>query len=798
LLQVANPESEYQQLKTELMICTSGGLFLGLYQDSQIPSCVINRLQNDLPNQFNFELFLNKDKTNFPVFFRYLFEEFNQQASVYHVLGIDQLEPHALSDFLKNLQYNRDNFKALSYSLIFWIKANFVSTLFHAAPDFYHWLFGSYDFSFQPQQQPEFINHCLQAQQQLDQQEQQFLAAIHTYLEKLIWQYEHWQEVKDSGKDFLNEVMSRADLNRYYVSLHCTDQYNKTWLLDDLLNQFLANYEQSFLALLGDFGTGKSSFSLHYFIQQARRYLQDSTQRIPLFISLKDYPKRFELAEFLEKEFFQRLHLPFHAKALQTLVLQGRFLFFFDGFDEMVSMASEQETIDNFRTITRLSFENLQLLTQKNQVASNKLFLTCRGHYFLTNTQEQYILKADKTVLYRKYATKTQYQISRIAIQEFKQEQIEQYIRKNTDSEENTQKFIKIIETTYNLDELSSRPLLLSIIIKTFPLLKDKLEINAADLYRVYTSEWIERDDWRSCLTIEGKRQTMWSLAIKMYQKGGDFSLHYSELDQPNQEYFKTGKYNSLDKDYFIYETTNCSFLNRTSKGEYKFIHKSFMEYFLAEYLFFYEIKKDFRKMLKELLNIKEIGLFFKYILCSNKLHLSNVNLSFLKLPGINLQGANLEGANLESICLENANLEDANIKEANFIWADIRGINAEKANLYKTNLYRANICRAKLSEANLEGANLEGANLLNCNLFEANLEGANLYNARYIGNLSNANLFQTNFYLSNYDASLYVSTKKTTSNYYSYLARRYLRSAHWFLLEDIFYGLLDKKNDTN
>ena len=59
------------------------------------------------------------------------------------------------------------------------------------------------------------------------------------------------------------------------------------------------------------------------------------------------------------------------------------------------------------------------------------------------------------------------------------------------------------------MTELSTRPILLDMIIKTLPLLKDKTEINAADLYHAYTSEWIERDDWRSCLTSEGKRGKM-------------------------------------------------------------------------------------------------------------------------------------------------------------------------------------------------------------------------------------------------------------------------------------------------
>jgi hypothetical protein len=688
LPQTTPPEQEYQQLKTELMIGNIGGLFLGLYHDNQLPTHIINRLQNDLPQQFNFELYINKDKINFPVFFRYLFEEINQQAVVYHILGMDELAPNDLEDFLKNLQYNRDNFKALSYSLVFWVKADFVKTLFHAAPDFYHWLFGNYNFSFQLPQQAEFINHCLQAQQNLQKQQQQFLIAIRIYLENLVWQYQHWQEVKESDEDFLNEVMSRADLNRYYVNLHCTDQYNKTWLLDDLLNDFLVNSEQSFLALLGDFGTGKSSFSLHYFIQQVQRYLQDSTQRIPLFISLKDYSKQFQLAEFLEKEFFQRISLTFHAKALQNLILQGNFLFFFDGFDEMISMASEQKTVENFRTITRLSFENLQLLTLKKKAETNKLYLTCRGHYFLTDNQEKDILKADKTVLYRNYATKKKCQISRISIRQFEQARIEEYIRKNTETEKQALEFINIIRDTYNLTELSTRPLLLDMMVKTLPLLKDKTEINAVDLYQAYTNEWIERDDWRSRLTSEGKRQIMWDLSVKMYKNGGNFSLYYSDLDIPSKEYFKGNK---IDREYFIYEATTCSFLNRDLEGKYKFIHKSFMEYFLAEYLFYVEIIKNKRKILDIYLN-KEVLFFFKLIVSINKLNLCNLNFKNCQLIKIDLSYANLQGSCFDNTNLGSANFEGANLENARF----------ENAYLINTNFHNANLKNINISSTRI------------------------------------------------------------------------------------------------
>ena len=96
----------------------------------------------------------------------------------------------------------------------------FVKQLFHEAPDFHHWLFGTYDFT-----------QVIPSQNNIPQQD--FLTSINQYLEKLIWQYENWQQVKNSDEEFLLEVMGRANLHDYYVNLYCTDEYGDILLLDN-------------------------------------------------------------------------------------------------------------------------------------------------------------------------------------------------------------------------------------------------------------------------------------------------------------------------------------------------------------------------------------------------------------------------------------------------------------------------------------------------------------------------------------------------------------------------------------
>jgi hypothetical protein len=570
-------EEAFEGLAGELSFNQSRGLFLALYPSEAVRETVIARLREELPGYFQFLLQLNPLKTEFSTFFCQTFEQTGEYSDIFHVLGIEQLSEAAQLEFLRSLQYGRENFKSLGYSLVFWVSPAFVTKLFHTAPDFYSWLNGTYDFTtYPPTGETTYVR-----------QRENFLGTVKTYLEKLIWQYEHWEDVPKT--DFLLEVMSRANLHKYYVALSGTDSQGKVWWLDELLDNFLEEPQHSFMVLLGDCGTGKSSFSLHYFIQQAKHYLQDNSRRIPLFISLKDYPKRVNVPMFLQKEFVEKFQLTFSLAVFQELALAGQFLFLVDGFDEMMSLADKQETVANFKALTRLTFENVQFLTQGETGRKNKLLMTCRTHYFFSEAQEQEILRADYTVLYRNYATRSQYQITRVNVGKFDQAQVEEFILKNVGNEATTQQMLAIIRDTYNLQELSERPLLLNMIVKTLPELREKEKINVADLYRVYTDEWIERDDWRSQLTPQGKRQFMWELALEMCKRGGNFSLHRSLLDKPKPEFLKNpGKVNA---DYYGYETTTCAFLNRDAEGNYKFIHKSFMEYFVAE-LFVDSIKK--------------------------------------------------------------------------------------------------------------------------------------------------------------------------------------------------------------
>jgi hypothetical protein len=697
--------ASYKSLKTELNICKTGGVFLALYRDKNQIDSVISSLEKDLPDFFSFRLVMTPEKIGFPGFFEGSFNHTGKQSNIFHVIRTEEMPDRLQTDFIAYLQFTRERFKSEKYSIIFWVTPDFEKRMANSSIDFYDWITGVYDFS-HPEPETDQIENI-----KTEDFGSLFHVKINEYLKKVIWQYEHWREVNDKNQDFLIEIIGRADLNEYYVESYCIDQHEEELKLDHLLAEFIEDNHKNFLTLLGDFGTGKSSFSLHYFIKLAKKYLHDNSGRIPIFISLKDYRGRLNIQDFMEKEFYEKFNINISFKIFTGLALQGKFIFFVDGFDEMACLADEKLTGENLKEITKLTFEHILFMTQSaaEKQKADKVFLTCRSHYFLTRAQEKQLLKADKTIIYRDYAQKTNYQLARIRLKEFDDKQIIEYVYKNAKNKKQTENILKIIKNTYNLKELSTRPLLLEMIVKTLPDMESKKKINAADLYKAYTDLWIERDDWRSCMTPRGKRAFMWELAFKMFRQGGDFSIHYSKLDKPDKNNIKKESEHKEDA-YYIYDTTTCSFLNRDSKGNYRFIHKSFMEFFLAEYYF--EKRKTWKESPGQVFN-KETQFFLKFIVSS------------------------LKGPDLSDIVLNRVNFSGADLRRADLRRADLRGADLRGADLTGADFYGANLVKANLSGANLSEADLSNADLREANLYKADLSGANLYKADLSGSYS-------------------------------------------------------------
>ena len=109
---------------------------------------------------------------------------------------------------------------------------------------------------------------------------------------------------------------------------------------------------------------------------------------------------------------------------------------------------------------------------------------------------------------------------------------------------------------------------------------------------------------------------------------------------------------------------------------------------------------------------------------------LQGANLQEAKLQGAKLQEADLIGAKLQGANLQGAKLQEADLQEADLQWANLQWANLQWANLQWANLQGAKLQEADLRWADLQGANLKGANLIGADLKGADLKGADLIRA--------------------------------------------------------------------
>jgi len=306
------------------------------------------------------------------------------------------------------------------------------------------------------------------------------------------------------------------------------------------------------ICILGEFGTGKSTLCTALTAKLAQQSIREpGSVPIPILVPLRDYSKTSGIRELIIDVLVARhgVHLS-SFDVFSRLAGSGRLLLIMDGFDEM-SKSSDP-------TIMRRN-----LLEISQTVGSQaKIILTSRTEYFSSDVEARTLFNVDDTEF--NLSERPRFEILRI--KEWNEEQIQYYLKRSASLSARTWDTIK---TTYNLRDLASRPVLLTLIARVVPLLsKSEQSISHAHLYKAFVDTILERE---AIHTLEVNpsllRATIQDLAWKMYTENTHV-LRYEEITQ-----------NSALPSFI----GASAFLTRDSSGNVRFSHKSFMDYFVAE-----------------------------------------------------------------------------------------------------------------------------------------------------------------------------------------------------------------------
>ena len=354
-------------------------------------------------------------------------------------------------------------------------------------------------------------------------------------------------------------------------------------------------YTKPLLALLGDYGTGKTSHA-----QQLNRILNGlstttdkpngSPTAVMVDLALLAGAERLSelsLTELLVLALKKQRAQGFStddALALIQRVKQGEMVLIYDGFDELIK--TTREKLHSVLQQLLVVLQPTTSSTSREPIPSKaKILLSCRTHYF-RDAHEQLAFFDTRA---RGNAKRGDYLC--LTLMAWSTENIKTYLSKHLNKMD-TERLLAIIQDTYNLKELASRPVLLAMMSEQLGQLLRQHEkgetIDAAKLYGISVAEWVQRDTGKHVIQATHKPLVMGALASAM-TKDGTETWEAEKLDRWIVTVLPTlypNTYELPQKSKEIQDDLRtATFIVRPVQNQFNFAHKSFKEYFTARFV---------------------------------------------------------------------------------------------------------------------------------------------------------------------------------------------------------------------
>ena len=248
----------------------------------------------------------------------------------------------------------------------------------------------------------------------------------------------------------------------------------------------------------------------------------------------------------------------------------GLFLLIFDGFDEMAQ-----------KVLFDIAYTNFRMLSELAKPKKSKVILTCRLEFFRTHAKEREILTdIDK---------RENFDV--IYLQQFDENQIIDFLKKRVpliESKNNTKKgwlyYNGKIHEIFDLSDLAKRPVLLDLIVKYLPqLIREEATINASTLYKTAILEELKRrlQFGTTIIQRDDRIKLMKLLAAWMYNND-KLAIFYEQIPELLNLKMNFDLKTRSDIEFHLNDFLTCSFLNRDANGNYRFSHKSLVDFFVA------------------------------------------------------------------------------------------------------------------------------------------------------------------------------------------------------------------------
>jgi len=246
--------------------------------------------------------------------------------------------------------------------------------------------------------------------------------------------------------------------------------------LESFIQEWLTEKSTRQLALLGEYGQGKSTISLvlsYNLIKLARENIQT---RVPVLIELRGKSPRSLTPEELLATWAYRYRI--EVQALMQLLMAGRLVLIFEGFDEMDLTGDTDTRLNHFRTLWRLSYPEAKIL------------ITGRPNFFLDDSERKRALGIEAPHIF---------------LAPFRIEQIEDSLR-SVDAE-TRKEIIELSKQDEKFYEIVARPSLLFIVSTLWK--REKLSERRGQISSVLVMELFIRHSYRRQGAKQAERNFM-------------------------------------------------------------------------------------------------------------------------------------------------------------------------------------------------------------------------------------------------------------------------------------------------
>lgn len=452
------------------------------------------------------------------------------------------------------------------------------------------------------------------------------------------------------------------------------------------------------MLLLADSGMGKSSFVLNYYAHNQRKW----RQRYKLAVIPLGSKNALEMINKID------------------LTTRKEVILFLDAFDEDLA------AVKNY-------WQRLDSIMQACS-GFKRILITCRTQFFPKDSAIPQLA----TMIVGPRSGPAHYTFWHLYLAPFNDTQVEQYLRRRfglwpSKEKKRARVLVK------RVPKLTVRPLLLSYITD---LLEAEEPVTLTwDIYKVLISKWYEREKgfWEEPRNLEKFSE---EVAVQLYL--GFLQHGYDRVEKTVITNIVANSLSSI-KEIDEWKATSRSLLHRDGKGNWKFAHRSIMEFLFLKKYFEGDERCRGRKWTDQMKNFvleKDANgrLLFLSLGSARGADLSGTDLTGadfrgLDFSGTNLSNADLRGASLRDAVLKGINLSGTKLKATDLSGQDLGGANLNKADLSYSNLNKADLSNADLRQAILhevilKGTNLSGADLRGIDFSQVELGLANLSRA--------------------------------------------------------------------